>query len=53
MALQKTLHLTKYNLFFSQLHVILFIFDLNKNLQKFIVPVVTVRKIHGREVVSL
>ena len=52
MVLQKILYLTEYHLFFSQLHVILFFFDVEKISKKFIVPAVTFRKIHGREVVS-
>ena len=40
---QKIIYLIEYHLFFSQLHVS----------KKCIVPAVTVRKIHGREVVSI
>ena len=52
MVLQKTLYLTEYHLFFSQLRVILFFFNAEEISKMFIVPPVTVRKIHGREVVS-
>ena len=52
MVLQKTLYLTEYYLFFSQMHVILLFFRCRENVEKYIVSAVNVRMIHGREVVS-
>ena len=52
MLLQQILYLTEYYLFFIQLCVISSFFDAENISRKFIVLAVTVRKIHGREVVS-
>ena len=54
MVLQKTLYLTEYHLFWSQLRVIYFLvfFYVEKISKQFLVLAVTVRKIHGREVFS-
>ena len=51
--LQKSLYLTGYNLFFSQLCISFpSSFDAEKTFKKFIVLAETIRNVHGREVVS-
>ena len=50
MVLLNILYLTEYHLFFSQLYIIIFFFNPEKISKKFVVPAVTIRKMHGRKV---